>query len=468
MACLATLALLSCRDPQVASSPPQQSGRPSTCNLSVGDLNPPVGAKVRIWAACSGTWPPSPGWKGVDTHDGSTALLIPRKTGPADVNLHEAGLTIQAQPAANHGAVSVASVSIPLYDLRFPCQDQRFPRLAGPWALGCGPQGQVDMALDLRSRQLVRLNGPSTSPAAAPGFLYAPGQGLWTLPQPEPVEVLAPGNMDPVASPATDGLHVAITGSTRVTGFDIGSHQFSLIEADPMPWYPPALAWPWMAWVDGRDRASTGADIWALDLSANDRAFPLARQEGDQRHVGGDGRWLGWLDHQGAWVQDMQTSQRRHVTADTGFRAGMSLWGPVACFEDRSRGSPDVICTDGMEVRKDGDQGFPSRWGPWLLYRDEGLPTLATAREIIMDEDDPRASSEGSRVAGGFRGAHRDSAVIYRFSWPVSGWCVQTWLGEGWRTLGEMPLGSQVEIKSPGDAIRLLPARSSSCEEAAR
>ncbi len=350
---------------------------------------------------------------------------------------------------------------LPAFDSR--CQDRRYPKLAGSWLVGCRHQGLVDQAWHLSDGRRVQLDGPAISPASAPGVLYALGSdhGLWRLPQPSAVHAQPWAGQRPVAPVASDGSHGALLLERRVAAFALDERRQLLHDADPLPWFPPALDWPLVAWVDGRERATTGMDIWAWDAETND-SFPVVADPGDQRHVAASGGWLGWLDERGVWVQDLQGSRRLHAPADTGFRAGLSLWQAVACWEDRSGGDSDVICSDGLQLTGPGDQGWPSRWGPWLLYRLDGEPWLATARWLVLDDDDPRATALGPRLPGGYGGSHVEGTIHYRLDWPAQGWCVQHWRDGGWRAAGAMPTGL-VSIPAPGDAIRLLPRAATRC-----
>ena len=141
---------------------------------------------------------------------------------------------------------------------------------------------------------------------------------------------------------------------------------------------------------------------------------------------------------------------------------GLGQWGPVVCWEDRGplragTGDIDVRCSDGMEVARPGDQRAPARWGPWLLFREEGRLWVATATELVLDDDDPRASSGGATVAGGWRGAHRDAAVTWELDWPAPRWHVERWDGAAWLPGEPLPVGT-VRVESTfGDAIRLVP-----------
>ncbi len=432
--------------------------------LSVSDLEPGVGETVRVSAPYAGPWPVDLEWEGVDREEGISARVTPSTPGSHVVRAGGLAAVLRVQPAANRWLPSVEVRLLPLPALAAPCADRRFPRLAGPWAMGCGPTGRVDRAVDLRTREVIELASAGSAPGVgSPGVLVAVGQRpgrFWRLPAQVPEAIPVPGTAVPIAPPAVSDDEVALLVPGRVARFRAGEPVARLQDADPLPWYPPALAGGWMAWVDGRERGVTGTDVWIWDGAG--KPLPLARQAGNERHVAGSGRWLGWIDDHSVAVEDLSTGERRSVRAEAGFRAGLSLWGPVACWEDRAGGSVDAACSDGLAIRGDGDQGWPSRWGPWLLLRVDGQVRLATARFLVLEDDDPRAVSDAPRVPGGHGGAHRQGEVTWTLDWPVAGWCVAQWeatpAGGGWRAAGLLPEGEGVVIRHPGgDAVRLSP-----------
>jgi hypothetical protein len=268
----------------------------------------------------------------------------------------------------------------PLPGLRHRCHDRRFPVLAGPWVLGCGPGGLVDRALHVETGLEVELEAPVESPGFdQSGRVFALGaeHGIWSLPDPIPRRAEQLGTATPIAPPALSGPGAALISEGRVTRFELGEGPRLSREAEPLPWFTPALVWPTVIWVDGRDQERSGLDLWIWGPEGPPRA--LATLPGDQRHVAASRRLVAWVDERGVWLQDQRDGARRLHRAETGFRAGISVFDDVVCWEERREGDIDVACSDGLEARGPGDQGWPSRWGPWLLYRQGGVPWLATA-----------------------------------------------------------------------------------------
>jgi hypothetical protein len=427
--------------------------------IAASDLRPAVGQPVRLTASWAGPLPAGIAWRGVDTALGAEARVVPRAAGPLLVHADDATITLDVQPAGNAGAplVQADARSLPAVEAA-SCRDDRYPALAGAWVAWCSTTGRVDRATHLGTRAEVSLSAGDTAPGLGPDAVLAADLGLWRLPEPTPVPDQTRVGTGSVGPPATDGTHGVFAWANRVEAFALTERQREQTEAAPLPGYPTALAWPFAAWVESG--GETGEDVWMRDTTS--ARIPLARTLRNERLVVGSGRWLAWVDEAGVYVQDTTRGERRAYPASTGFVFGPSLWGPVACWEDRAAlrdgtGDIDVRCSDGVTVARPGHQRAPSRWGPWLLFREAGQMMVATASELVLDDDDPRAEGGGNTVAGGWRGAHRDAPVAWSFDWPAEGWRVDRWDGAAW-VPGEALAVGPVTVSNPsGDAVRLRP-----------
>lgn len=427
--------------------------------LVADDLRPTVGDTVTLHAVWAGTWPARIAWTGVDEDAGPTARVTPRATGPLVVRAGNVSLTLDVQPGENLGEPVIRTpVAVPLYGIEpGACRDDRYPALAGPWLVACGPTGRVDRAVHLGTRAELRLAGEETAPGLADGVLYGPGAGLWRLPAASPEPVVSFG-APPVGPPATDGTHVAVAFADHVEAFGVGETLRMHTEARPIPGARVAMAWPWVAWVQREE--GTGEDVWVKGETPEAR--PLARGPGAEWHVAGDERWLAWAGPDAVWVEDVARGERRRYEADTGFAGELAMWGPVACWEDRTllragTGDVDVVCSDGVVLRRPGDQLAPGRWGPWVLFREDDKVWVATVPELILDDDDPRAEGAGATVPGGFRGAHREGGVAWTFQWPAEGWRVERWTDGAWQPGEALGVGRVRVEHAGGDAVRLVP-----------
>ncbi len=260
---------------------------------------------------------------------------------------------------------------LPLPWLDGPCQDARYPRLAGEWAVGCGPSGRVDRALHLESRRTVALEGAAVSPAVAPGVLYAPTRdhGLWRLPGGDPVEVtLVP--RQGVAPPATDGERVALPVAEGVQLFELDERVRRTHDAVPAPWYPPAIDGDLVAWVD---RRGDSEDIWAL---VDGEPVAVAAGPGHERHVAVEGRTVAWIDDRGAHTWDAVSGERSSWAVDAHTSRRLALDDGVLCLEAWNGVDVDVACSDGVYWGGQGHQRAPDRQGRQLLVVDRGRALL--------------------------------------------------------------------------------------------
>lgn len=427
--------------------------------IAASDLRPAVGEPVRLYAAWAGGWPAQVEWRGVDEDLGLEARVIPRAVGPLVISAGGESITLDVQPADDTGTVVVRPDvrSLPTIEAG-SCRDDRYPALAGPWVVWCSTTGRVDRAYHLDSRTNLVLSEGAEAPGIGPGALLSPALGLWRLPDTSPAPDLTRIAAGTVGPSATDGEHGAFAWADHVEAFSLTERVRTRTDAAPLPGYATALAWPWAAWVE--DGGLTGEDVWTRTEAG--ARLPLTRTARSERHVVGDGRWLAWLDEDGVYVQDMARGERRAYAADTGFVYGLGLWGPVACWEDRGAfragtGDIDVLCSDGVELRRPGHQRAPSRWGPWVLFREAGQLLVATVPELILDDDDPRAEGIGKTQAGGWRGAHREGLVTWTLDWPVEGWAMDRWDGTAWVPSGPVGVGRITLSHPDGDAVRLRP-----------
>ncbi len=271
-------------------------------------------------------------------------------------------------------------MAVPLHALRERCADPRYPALAGPWAVGCGPDGLVDRAVNLETGALVELPVDGRSPALAEGellFVTREGTRRVRLGVGEDGAELSRYPFPLVAPPAYDGEHLALLAEDHVQVGSPEERAGRRWDARPAGWYPPALAWPWVAWVE--DAGPDGEDIRAVDTSRAAEPLSLAHGPGYERHVVGSGPFLAWVEDEHVVILDTRDLGRHAIPARAGFSAPISLWRDVACWERRDGADLDVVCSDGLRAEGPGHQEAPSRFGPWLLYRAAGQVWLLTA-----------------------------------------------------------------------------------------
>jgi len=279
-------------------------------------------------------------------------------------------VALAAEPAADLQV-------LPLPWLDGPCQDPRYPRLAGEWAVGCGPSGRVDRALHLATRRTVALEGGAVSPGVAPGVVYAPTRdhGLWRLPSGEtdPQAPLVP--LAGIAPPATDGDRVALALADGLQLFRLDERIRHTWDASPAPWYPPALDGELVAWVTRQDGSE---DIWAL---VDDQAVPVATTAAHERHVAVSGDLVGWVSDDGVHTWDARTGARQAWPTDAHTTRRLSLHDGVACWEAWNGVDVDVACSDGVRWGGEGHQRSPDRQGGQLLVMDRGRALLLVLPE---------------------------------------------------------------------------------------
>lgn len=358
---------------------------------------------------------------------------------------------------AEQPAVQVTVVSMPTLD-RHGCLDERFPAIAGAWVVGCGPEGSVDVAVHVERGVQARLLQGVRSPALASdgsARLFAPGVGVWSLPDAPVSDVTVPPEAGwPIAplgrllGAAFDGERAAITTPDTVDLYARGTTARQVSTAVPLGEVVLAHA-PEGAravWTESRqDNAVTvmsrGDDARRthVDFGAPVRGFLAA-----------GGRWLHAVTHDGNVVtMDTLTGEGWHTPADTGFLHPPSAWGPVTCWEDRAslragRGDLHVRCSDGVDLARPTRPASPSRSGPWLVFRESGHVRLGTLAEVPLPQGDPRITHDA-----------RGSARL-ELTWPAEGWTLQARSMEGWREIAVLARGSMSVTVPAGVDLRLV------------
>lgn len=278
-------------------------------------------------------------------------------------------------------AIGVEGLSVPVYDIASDCTDPRLPALAGPWIVECARGGQVTGAVHIPSGDRVTLPRPLPRPGLADSALYGPSRdgGLFLLRRDGVHEVAGAvaihGTLS--APAATDGEHIAVLVDGHIQAFPATKRTRRKWPTTARGWYPPALSWPVVAWVTEQDGDE---DVQWIDLAGDLGPQVLSGGPGHQRHVVGSATHLAWVEDQALVIWSAQTHERTIIPTETGFSAPPTLWEGTACWEERTANNGiDLRCSDGMAVRAPGHQQHPSRYGPWLLYREGDRLMLYTA-----------------------------------------------------------------------------------------
>ncbi len=251
------------------------------------------------------------------------------------------------------------------------CDDPRYPRLSGDWAVGCGPSGAVDRAQHLESGARATLLEPARSPAIGPGGeVVAPGlpTARWRLAE----GLVAPERLPAIpgfegdGALATDGETLALRLDDEVQRVALGEPLRHHLGGAPAPWYALAVDGEHTAWVSLEEG---GSAVWLRSGDA-----PARELDGEQhpRHVAASGGYLGWIRDDGVVVMDLASGERARYPADAHTSRRLSLQGPVACWEQWNGEDVDVACSDGVTAGGPGHQRNPSRGGGWLLFVQDG------------------------------------------------------------------------------------------------
>lgn len=279
-----------------------------------------------------------------------------------------------------------AASTLPVYALDATCADPRFPALAGPWAVGCGPLGMVDRAVFLPTNTLILFPEPMSSPCVSAGQVWEPGVAGRLLrlgPRTATAEPAAPSPSPAGPCATADGLLASQRADQLSLGEKSGPRRH--LPARPIGWSPLAIAAGWLAWVEAVAPGVPQVFVWDGQGAGRPLGAP------GSRHVVGAGGRLAWIEpgHIARW--DPVRDEVERWPADTGFSAGLGFDGEIVCWETRGARDVDLQCSDGLQIRGPGHQRAPSQWGPYLLHRAEGHTWLTTRG----------ATRAATRAAGG-------------------------------------------------------------------
>lgn len=433
---------------------------PALGRLSVSPSRPGPGQEVLLELPYAGPWPAALRWEGVDSSASTQARWIAGPPGEHTVRVQGLERRVAVQPGANRGELPSPAAQVrALPWVSGACEDARYPRLAGAWVVGCGPSGQVDRAEHLPSGRRVELERGARSPAVAAARLYATTlqHGLWRLPGSAPtLDGVMRVPFSGLGPPATDGFQAAVTTAEDVQVFALEGRLRAHLPARPAPWYPPAVGGGWVGWVDLREQALFGEDLYVRPPGARE-GVPLVRRPGDQRHITASGAYFAWVEEAAVCVERMADGERRCLPAAARPSRALSLDGPVPCWEELGPQDIELRCADGVLLRRPGHQRSPSRVGPWLVFREGVQVLLATLDAQVLDDDDLRAYPLGATVpdAAALRGARVEGGVRYLVELPEGRWRVERHEGAGWAP-GELLGPGLQQVEAPwGDAVRL-------------
>lgn len=446
---LVVFALMACSPPAQVSEP--ALGVPAGQELVTERLRAGLGQWIRLDLAYDGPWPANLAWEGVDRSEGSTAWIQVTSLGERVVRVEGLERVVTVDPGANRPSRSPLPLDKrPLTESRGTCFDPRFPTLTGSWVLGC-ENGLVAQAWNVESGAVQTLEPAQRSPGVGSGVAFWPGVGVWRLDEGGFV-ASKPHQVSPIGPVVGDGEGFVLTTQDAVMWGGLTDGQRFREPAEPASWYAPALADDGPVWVDRREAPLTGLDLYRL---VDGQVRVLVRAPGDQRHVAASGPWIAWVEDGYVVVQDTRVGERRRYAAAAHTASGLSLWGPVACWEQWNGEDIDAVCSDGLVAGGAGHQRRPARSGPWLFYVDEGRPMLATARELVWDDDDPLATPQGPRenLPGAYRGAAVPAGVRYALPELPGQWRVDVWEDGAWVPRGDYTAG---EMLTAQDAVRLV------------
>lgn len=112
-------------------------------------------------------------------------------------------------------------------------------------------------------------------------------------------------------------------------------------------------------------------ELWWLNSHAE---LPIALDVGhtDPHHPVTDGTRIAWVSDGAIKTFHPQSGERTRIEAQTGFHSPPTFDEGTLCWEDRSTTDVDILCSDGMHLKRAGHQTRPVRHGTTLFFFEDG------------------------------------------------------------------------------------------------
>jgi hypothetical protein len=219
----------------------------------------------------------------------------------------------------------------------------------------------VAQAYHVESMRIQHLDSPSEFVGLGDG-LQQGKKGIWIL-EDEKREVFPRIHQHINAPPTGKDSKWAYTTEEEL-GILEGRH-LQKISAHPRGWYPPAWWGDSVVWVE--DDKKGGEDLWIFSKEEGARLFRGGALE--QRHPTSFGETLAWLEGDSIGIWSLGKPKPTFLNAHVVDRLAMDE--DHICWSEQGS-DIDIHCNDGFVLQRKGHQLWPSLWGDFLLFREEG------------------------------------------------------------------------------------------------
>ena len=261
---------------------------------------------------------------------------------------------------------SLASPTVtPLYAIESRCLDSRHPAMSNKWVSSCNGQGKIDALFSIETEEMTVLDKPVLNVGSVGSFAWAGiNGGSWTGSDLDKRYRLT---RELIAPPSVNDQWVVGVTDKAVVIKNIHTQKLDHIEANPKPWYPPAIQESGVAWVN--DDGQGGEDIWLWSFE-REAIEVLASGSAWQRSIAAwDDHW-GWAEDDGIHILTISTGEHQ-------IQSGQVVDGPIAwesglCWTAIVLEDVDVFCSDGSHLKRPGEQRWPYRTGMDVVFQEQG------------------------------------------------------------------------------------------------
>jgi hypothetical protein len=266
------------------------------------------------------------------------------------------------------------------------CTDPRLPTLSGPWAIGCKGESTPNRAQHIQSGQQLEFPALGQHWGHGEGVLVDHSNRLFWRIGEETREKLSPFSSKTHAPLTSDGVRLVISSQEKLEWMNLGNNQrFVVPKANPAPWYTAAISGDHIAWVQ-KENAQASENIWLYSIQEK-RSWAAAKSDENERHVAIQGDEIAWLTDTAVHLFNIQSQAHAIFPGRVHSNENLSLSKGVVCWEALEKENIDVHCSDGLHLKRPGDQRHPSRWNEWLLVHEGNTALLVGPMSTMAEKE---------------------------------------------------------------------------------
>lgn len=251
--------------------------------------------------------------------------------------------------------------AIPIHGI-YPCNDWRFPAATEEWVLGCSKKGEIDRVWFFETKKSVSLPVSGHWLKGSDLFRVGMNGGFWDAQK----EVFLPPRI--FASPEeTAGVvnqgFVVLSTPDSIMILEREEGKTYTTEAKPMGYQFPVILGEYVAWIEW---AAEKQEIVIWDWKKGNKEVLFVE---DPLYLEAEGDILVWSEPQKIQVFNIKTSEKKTIQARA--KGALSIKDQRICWAEWQEAETNIVCSDGFELDRKGNQFSPFQLETGLLFQEE-------------------------------------------------------------------------------------------------